>query len=87
MTFTIEDIKRLIPEAEGFKKLGTFYCFSVHGKQMDSSAGAGLALLTTRRQLEIAMEALREVNASTSSSRLRRVTAEALKSIKKVGEA
>lgn len=41
----IERIKELVPEAEGFERIGEFYCFSVHGRQVDSSAGLGLALL------------------------------------------
>lgn len=87
MIFTIEDIKRLIPEATSVVGDGLMFRITINGRRYYSVEAITIALLTTRRQLEIAMEVLREVNASTSSSRLMRVTAEALKSIKKVGEA
>lgn len=93
MTFTIEDVKRLVPEATWND--GLVY-WVIDGHVVEDSVL--LILLTTRRQLEIAREGLgiicfNDVNPKTSDitplarqRRMAKIANDTLESIKKVGE-
>lgn len=99
MTFALEDIKRLIPEATSVVGDGLMFRITINGRRYYSVEAITIALLTTRRQLEIAREGLgiiyfNDVNPKTSDitplarqRRMAKIAKDTLESIKKVGEA
>jgi hypothetical protein len=58
MRYSIEDVKRLVPEATHFNHAGYGLEFKLPGVWLEASTGLGKTLLDTRRQLEIARDAL-----------------------------
>lgn len=58
MTYTIEDVKRLVPEAKEPWSNGLEVHITIGHKTHGSDSDWGRALLTTRRKLELAREAL-----------------------------
>ncbi len=69
MTFTTEDIKRLIPGAEDIGTLegyGEVLFFSYLHHRFRNDKGVGFEFLTTRAQLEVATEALVKISDGTN---------------------
>lgn len=94
MTYTIEDVKRLIPEAKIRDYGDGTFSFTVTGKDFLSPyRGLGLLLLTTRRQLEIARSELNTIATQDDIEMVldptwaKRIAEHALAVINKEGEA
>ena len=85
MTFTIEDVKRLVPEAKGIEQYSNGnIMFWLNGMAGDTSDKYVIALLTTRYQLAIAREALEEISEGAGPPDC--IAQKALDAIKKEGE-
>lgn len=72
MSYTIEDVKRLVPEARKTIDLGGSaipdIVFYLSSRPFHASYGSGKLILDTRRQLEIAREFIRRVTADSNVS-------------------
>lgn len=89
MTFTIEDVKRLVPEAKltwGNVTGITHVQFEGLRCSVDINSPIMVALLTTRNQLAIARAALERVAESNHGSRESAIACKALDAIKQAGE-
>jgi hypothetical protein len=85
MSYSIEDLKRLVPEANEHEEMCGFVRFLVRdGGYLFSDSGPGKALLDTRRQLEIAREGLEKMTTGVACGDIDELARETLAAIEGV---